>query len=179
MSPSSSVIIRSVKPHFFRRSTGAFMARWILTSARIFSSIMSFLRRCVMGSSRLLRLRLLSCMMALNISSPAPKGITVQTGMFAAKVSQPSRFPISRKMVRPSRLRRLRLIMSSITFCPRICPHTSSSIQSASVALVVEEMSPKLLRGCWAYQSWIVQLSTSVIAPRKPQLLASCMEAWT
>ena len=85
----------------------------------------------------------------------------------------------SRKMVRPSRLRRLRLIMSSITFCPRICPHTSSSIQSASVALVVEEMSPKLLRGCWAYQSWIVQLSTSVIAPRKPQLLASCMEAWT
>ena len=27
MSPSSSVIIRSVKPHFFRRSTGAFMAR--------------------------------------------------------------------------------------------------------------------------------------------------------
>ena len=140
---------------------------------------MSFLRRCVMGSSRLLRLRLLSCMMALNISSPAPKGITVQTGMFAAKVSQPSRFPISRKMVRPSRLRRLRLIMSSITFCQRICPHTSSSIQSASVALVVEEMSPKLLRGCWAYQSWIVQLSTSVIAPRKPQLLASCMEAWT
>ncbi|MFQ8837596.1 MAG: AAA family ATPase [Oscillospiraceae bacterium] len=75
------------------------------------------------------------------------KGITVQTGMFAAKVSQPSRFPISRKMVRPSRLRRLRLIMSSITFCLEDLS-TYFSIQSASAALVVEEMSA-LLRGCW------------------------------
>ena len=54
-----------------------------------------------------------------------------------------------------------------------------SDVIDSVKSLVVEEMSPKLLRGCWAYQSWIVQLSTSVIAPRKPQLLASCMEAWT
>ena len=168
MSPSSSVIIRSVKPHFFN---------WCFYGKVNFDQRPDFLLNYELSEE-----------MRNGEQQIVEVEITVLHDGTEYIITRTQRYNCTNGNVRGESVPTIKvsykqedgqLIMSSITFCPRICPHTSSSIQSASVALVVEEMSPKLLRGCWAYQSWIVQLSTSVIAPRKPQLLASCMEAWT